>query len=54
LVEVAKKRTAVADVQLDDRGKKVQRNGEEFGENVLIVKEEEPVIPVSEDGQENN
>jgi DNA topoisomerase-6 subunit B len=53
LVEVARKRTAVADVQLDDRGKKVRPAEADFGENVLIVKEEEPVIPGSEDGQEN-
>src|ERR1043165_1329348 len=40
LVEVAKKRTAVADVQMDDRGKKIKPAEAEFGENVLIVKEE--------------
>jgi DNA topoisomerase VI subunit B len=51
LVEVARRRTAVADVQLDDRGKKVQRPENEFGDNVLIVKEEEP--QVIEDGPEN-
>ena len=34
LVEVAKKRTAVADTVMDDRGKKVE---EDFGENVLII-----------------
>jgi len=51
LVEVAKKRTAVADVQLDDRGKKVKNAEAEFGENVLIVKEEE--TQVMEDGAEN-
>jgi len=34
LVEVAKKRTAVADTVMDDRGKKVE---EDFGDNVLII-----------------
>ena len=56
LVEVAKRRTSVADVQLDDRGKKVQSIGEDFGENVLIVNQEivnEDAEPVTQDGQEN-
>jgi DNA topoisomerase-6 subunit B len=39
LVEVAKKKTAVADTVMDDRGKKIE---EELGENVLIVDHEEP------------
>lgn len=34
LVEVARKKTAVADTVIDDRGKKVE---EDFGENVLII-----------------
>jgi DNA topoisomerase-6 subunit B len=34
LVEVARKKTAVADTVMDDRGKKVE---EDFGENVLII-----------------
>jgi DNA topoisomerase-6 subunit B len=51
LVEVAKRRTAVADVQLDDRGKKVQPAEADFGENVLIVNAEEE--PVTQDGPEN-
>jgi DNA topoisomerase-6 subunit B len=42
LVDVAKKKTAVADTKLDDRGKKVEAAGEDFGENVLIVNSEEP------------
>jgi len=42
LVDVAKKKTAVADTKLDDRGKKVEAAGEDFGENVLIVDSEEP------------
>lgn len=40
LLEVAKRRTAVADVQLDDRGKKVQPVEADFGENVIIVNQE--------------
>jgi DNA topoisomerase VI subunit B len=50
LVEVAKRRTAVADVQLDNRGKKV-RLEDEFGDNVLIVNQENPTV--AQDGQEN-
>jgi DNA topoisomerase-6 subunit B len=56
LVEVARKRTAVADVQLDDRGKKVRPAGEDFGENVLIVNPDivnDDAEPVTQDGQEN-
>jgi DNA topoisomerase-6 subunit B len=37
LVEVAKKKTAVADTVMDDRGKKIE---EELGDNVLIVSAE--------------
>jgi len=40
LVDVAKRKTAVADIQLDQRGKKVERREEDFGDNVLIVNEE--------------
>jgi len=40
LLLVAKKRTAEADVKLNDRGQKIDENAEEFGGNVLIV---EPV-----------
>jgi len=36
LVEVAKRKTAVADIHLDDSGKKVEA-AEDFGEHVLIV-----------------
>ena len=35
LLDVAKKRTAEADVELDDRGKPIEE--EDFGENVIIV-----------------
>ena len=42
LVEVAKRKTAEADVKLDKRGQKVAEEEEEdFGDNVLIVKQPE-------------
>jgi len=37
LLEVAKKRTAEADVELDDRGRPIEDDAEDFGENVIIV-----------------
>jgi len=37
LLDVAKKRTAQADVELDDRGKPIEEGEEDFGENVIIV-----------------
>ena len=37
LLEVAKKRTVEADVQLDDRGRPVGEEEADFGENVIIV-----------------
>jgi DNA topoisomerase-6 subunit B len=40
LVDVAKRKTAVADTQMDDRGRKLATENEEFGENVLIIPEE--------------
>lgn len=36
---MAKKRTAEADVELDERGKPIEE--EDFGENVIIVSQEE-------------
>ena len=39
LLEVAQKRTAEADVELDDRGKPIEE--EEFGDDVIIVAAEE-------------
>jgi DNA topoisomerase-6 subunit B len=36
LLDVAKKRTAAADVELDDRGKPIEC-AEDFGENVIIA-----------------
>ncbi len=41
LLSVAKKRTAEADVELDDCGKPIEEDGEDFGENVIIVAAEE-------------
>jgi DNA topoisomerase-6 subunit B len=46
LVDVAKRKTAVADTQPDDDAKQRENAAEEFGENVLIVDEEE--TPVDE------
>ena len=44
LLKVAKRKTADADVKLDDQGKPIeQHNEEDFGDNVLIVKQEEVV-----------
>jgi DNA topoisomerase-6 subunit B len=40
LLRVAQRKTAEADVQLDDRGKKITDRG--FGENVLIVQDDDP------------
>jgi DNA topoisomerase-6 subunit B len=37
LVAVAKRKTAEADVTLDERGKPVEEDEEDFGANVLIV-----------------
>ena len=40
LLEVAKKRTLEADVQLDDRGRPIDEDEADFGENVIIVEPE--------------
>lgn len=37
LVDLARRRTAVADARFDDQGKKVEAPEQDFGENVLIV-----------------
>jgi DNA topoisomerase VI subunit B len=50
LVDVAKRKTAVADIQLDQRGKKVEPIEQELGENVLIVNPDEEVETSSVDG----
>jgi DNA topoisomerase-6 subunit B len=39
LLKVAKRKTVQADVQLDDRGRPVEQDADEFGGGVLIVKE---------------
>jgi len=44
LVEVAKRKTADADVRLDERGNRVEAQAE-FGEHVLIVRQQEPNTP---------
>src|SRR6516165_4132902 len=41
LVDVAKRKTAVADTQLNDKGKQSENAAEELGANVLIVNPEE-------------
>ena len=40
LLDIAKRKTAVADTKLDDRGRKIEQAAEDFGENVLIVNPE--------------
>jgi DNA topoisomerase-6 subunit B len=37
LVDLAKRKTVAADAKFDDRGRKVEKAEEDFGENVLIV-----------------
>lgn len=37
LMEVAKRKTAEADVKLDERGRKITEEEEDFGDNVLII-----------------
>jgi DNA topoisomerase-6 subunit B len=39
LLNVAKRKTSEADTRFDDRGKRVAEDGDDFGENVLIVGE---------------
>ena len=41
LLQVAKRKTAEADTQLDGSGRTIDPSGEDFGENVLIVNPEE-------------
>jgi len=47
LVDLAKRRTAVADSRFDDSGKRVE--AEDFGENVLIVDSEQPAGEAAEE-----
>ena len=44
LVRLAKSKTAEADVKLDDRGRPIEENLEDLGDNVLIV---DPSAPPS-------
>jgi DNA topoisomerase VI subunit B len=44
LVDVAKRKTAVADTQLNGEGKQLENAAEESGENVLIVNPEGPSV----------
>ncbi len=39
LLEVAKKKTAEADSRFDDRGRRVEEDAEDYGDNVLIVEQ---------------
>ncbi|MDR3199558.1 MAG: DNA topoisomerase VI subunit B [Planctomycetaceae bacterium] len=45
LVEIAKKKTAVADMQLDEDGQPIEENELDFGDNVLIVSNSENSKP---------
>ena len=42
LLKVAKRKTEVADKKIDESGKFVDEEEADFGENVLIVKHDEP------------
>jgi hypothetical protein len=39
LLNVAKRKTSEADARFDDRGKRLSEDGDDFGDNVLIVGE---------------
>lgn len=43
LMDVAKKRTSQADMRLDDRGRPIDEEEEEFGDNVIIVQPQNPL-----------
>ena len=45
LLRVAQRKTAEADVTLDDRGRAVEADLDDFGDNVLIVDTAEPPVP---------
>lgn len=51
LLAVAKKKTAEADAQFDDRGRRVDDLEAELGENVIIVKRGEPAETAAEANQ---
>jgi DNA topoisomerase-6 subunit B len=42
LLDVAKRKTAEADIKLNDRGRPLEEPDQDFGQNVLIVKHEPP------------
>ncbi len=43
LLKVAKRKTAEADVRMDDRGRRVEEGEDDYGENVLIVDPPQPL-----------
>jgi len=43
LLKVAKRKTAEADVRLDERGRRVKEGKDDYGENVLIVEPAQPL-----------
>jgi DNA topoisomerase-6 subunit B len=45
LLAVAKRKTAEADVKLDDRGKPIEEEDLDLGENCIIVSQEDPADP---------
>jgi DNA topoisomerase-6 subunit B len=47
LVKVARRRTAEADSRFDDRGRRVDPEAKEFGENVLIVSPDDPLAGIN-------
>ena len=47
LMEVAKRKTAEADVKLDERGRKITEEEEDFGDNVLIIPQTDTEAPPS-------
>jgi DNA topoisomerase-6 subunit B len=53
LVKVARKRTAEADVRLDDRGKAIELEDLDLGENVLIVDPAEATHHINRTASEN-
>jgi DNA topoisomerase-6 subunit B len=53
LMTVAKRRTAEADARFDDRGRRVDGEAEEFGDNVLIVDTTHPLTGINHPAQAN-
>jgi DNA topoisomerase-6 subunit B len=57
LLEVAQKKTAEADVRLDAKGRPIRdeaEEGEDFGDNVLIVERNETVEPKAADPESDS